>query len=56
MAPENKRWKDVYEFDVPVLHVEPAVQQSADSTKELRKLFHRFTEQEVEKAMDEIGS
>ncbi|KAL1996713.1 hypothetical protein VTN49DRAFT_7578 [Thermomyces lanuginosus] len=56
MAPENKRWKDVYEFDVPVLHVEPAVQQNADSTRELRKLFHRFTEQEVEKAMDEIKS
>lgn len=51
MAPENKQWKDVYDFDVPVLHV-----QSRKGETELsdpKKLFHRFTEQEVEQLVDE---
>ncbi|GAM41501.1 hypothetical protein TCE0_042r14667 [Talaromyces pinophilus] len=51
MVPENKEWKDVYEFDVPVLHVQPA---SSDEESKLRKLFHRFSEAEVEKVVDEV--
>lgn len=52
MMPENKAWKDVYEFDVPVLHVQPS---SADLA-EAKKLFHRFTEQEIETLVDEAQS
>lgn len=52
MAPGNQQWKDVYEFDVPVLHVET----QRGSGEEPRKLFHRFTEQEVEKLVDEAES
>jgi hypothetical protein len=59
MAPEHKAWKGVYEFDVPVLHVEKAPSR-ADASKETvsdaTKLFHRFTEQEVEQAMDGTGA
>ena len=57
MMPGNKVWKDVYEIDVPVLHVQAfRVRSSAtrgpETASELRKLFHRFTEQEVEKLVD----
>lgn len=47
MTPENKPWRDVYDFDVPVLHVQP------NPLSDPKKLFHRFTEQEVEKLVDE---
>ncbi|KAL4959598.1 glutaredoxin family protein [Aspergillus stella-maris] len=44
MGPGNKQWKDVYEFDVPVLHVQSGTGELSDP----KKLFHRWTEQEVE--------
>ncbi|KKK17057.1 hypothetical protein P175DRAFT_0491082 [Aspergillus ochraceoroseus IBT 24754] len=47
MVPNNKEWKDVYEFDVPVLHVQFA-KNAAGELSDPKKLFHRFTEQEVE--------
>ncbi|CRG84975.1 hypothetical protein PISL3812_02135 [Talaromyces islandicus] len=50
MVPEHKQWKDVYEFDVPVLHVQPLL---SDKESELRKLFHRFSEAEVEELVTE---
>jgi len=54
MAVGQKEWKDVYEFDVPVLHVErvfhtyskPNIVVQAD------KLMHRFTVDEVEQLVD----
>ncbi|KAI2787932.1 Glutaredoxin-like protein [Penicillium oxalicum] len=55
MDSRNKCWKDVYEFDVPVLHIQsikdglPQEAQLSDA----RKLFHRWTEQELEKVVDE---
>ncbi|KAK2738873.1 hypothetical protein FQN57_006888 [Myotisia sp. PD_48] len=55
MAPGNKAWKDLYEFDVPVLHVERGLSpkdHNAAPTKEVKRLFHRFTGDEVKKAMD----
>lgn len=51
MAPGNKQWRDVYDFDVPVLHVQCSKGQSELSDP--KKLFHRFTEQEVEELVDE---
>lgn len=53
MAPGNKMWKDVYEFDTPVLH---AQRTDPGDTAEPKKLFHRFSEQEVEKLADEVGN
>lgn len=55
MDAKNKQWKDVYEFDVPVLHAQ-SVKNGLPKEAELsdaRKLFHRWTEQEVEKLVDE---
>ncbi|ODM16910.1 hypothetical protein SI65_07875 [Aspergillus cristatus] len=51
MTPANKQWKDVYEFDVPVLHVQSVKDQQISDPK---KLFHRWTEQEVENLVDDV--
>lgn len=51
----NKEWRDVYDFDVPVLHVQSVkdgLPKEADLS-DTRKLFHRWTEQEVEQLVDE---
>ncbi|OQD74831.1 hypothetical protein PENDEC_c009G03097 [Penicillium decumbens] len=51
----NKKWKDVYDFDVPVLHVQSVndgLPKEADLS-DARKLFHRWTELEVEQLVDE---
>lgn len=53
--PENKKWKDVYDFDVPVLHVQSVKEgfPKEATLSDARKLFHRMTEQEVEQLVDE---
>lgn len=60
MIPGNKVWKDVYELDVPVLHVQTCALGSSATGEpmtalEPKKLFHRFTEQEVEKLVNSVG-
>lgn len=55
MEARNKQWKDVYEYDVPVLHIQSVkngLPREAD-VSDKRKLFHRWTEQEVEQLVDE---
>ncbi|KAJ5358135.1 hypothetical protein N7541_005293 [Penicillium brevicompactum] len=55
MAPGNEPWKEVYDFDVPVLHVQ-SVKDGLPKQAELsdaRKLFHRMTEAEVEQSVNE---
>lgn len=58
MSPGQERWKDVYDFDVPVLHVDKADEGVARATgptlDAAKKLMHRFTVQEVENAVDEV--
>lgn len=55
MTPANKAWRDVYDFDVPVLHVQAVRDQAGDAgLSDPKKLFHRFTEQEVEKLVYEV--
>lgn len=51
MTPANKPWRDVYDFDVPVLHVQ--YNKGQTELSDPKKLFHRFTEQEVENLVDE---
>lgn len=50
MADGQKQWRDVYDFDVPVLHVEK--DRALDTTPAMvspsQKLMHRFTVAEVE--------
>lgn len=56
MDPGQQKWRDVYEFDVPVLHVDKnAVTSEKDTLDAARKLMHRFTVEEIERAMDEVG-
>lgn len=51
--PENKQWKDVYDYDVPVLHVQSVQGREKTDLSDPKKLFHRWTEQEVENLVDE---
>ncbi|KAL3420910.1 glutaredoxin-like domain-containing protein [Phlyctema vagabunda] len=54
MTPEGKIWRDLYEFDTPVIHVaksekgEELVQNAAKALK----LMHRFTADDVKAKMD----
>ncbi|KAJ5279746.1 hypothetical protein N7478_005118 [Penicillium angulare] len=55
MDPVNVSWKEVYDYDVPVLHVQSVnngLPKEADLS-DARKLFHRWTEQEVEQLVNE---
>ncbi|OJD38782.1 glutaredoxin domain-containing protein [Diplodia corticola] len=54
MAPGQQKWKDVYEFDTPVIHVEkmPA-NDGQETTTAAPKLMHRFKEEQVEALMEE---
>lgn len=59
MGPGQQKWKDVYEFDVPVLHVDKISTVTDEPALDAaKKLMHRFTVEEVEKAMNEadLGS
>ncbi|KAK3945341.1 hypothetical protein QBC46DRAFT_336656 [Diplogelasinospora grovesii] len=54
IKPEAKGWRDLYEFDVPVIHISKAEQPAEDpklSSKAV-KLMHRFTPEEVKAKMD----
>ena len=55
MEAGQQKWKDVYEFDVPVLHVD-RIASVADNPglDAARKLMHRFTVEEVERAVNEV--
>ena len=55
MADGQTQWKDMYEFDAPVLHVQPITKGSTESdlVSGAQKLWHRFSVQEVEDAIHE---
>ena len=55
MAEGQKQWRDCYEFDVPVLHVERVMHtySKPNIVTEAKKLMHRFTVEDVEKLVDE---
>ncbi|KAF2745215.1 glutaredoxin 2 [Sporormia fimetaria CBS 119925] len=52
MAPGQEKWKAVYEFDTPVIHVERAT--STETSTSARKLMHRFKEDEVAKLITDV--
>lgn len=58
-APGQETWKSVYDYDVPVLHIDKATQArddgEVDSLDAAKKLMHRFTVEEVEAAVDEVA-
>ncbi|THX55286.1 hypothetical protein D6D06_05008 [Aureobasidium pullulans] len=54
MDHSDQKWKNMYEFDTPVIHIDKAKEASQfGTTHEAKKLMHRFKEHEVEKLMDE---
>lgn len=55
MTEENKKWYNMYAFDVPVLHVERVqhTYSKPNIVTEAKKLWHRFSVEEVEKLIDE---
>jgi len=55
MATGQHQWKNIYEFDTPVIHVQRIFHTYAkpNIVTEARKLMHRFTEEEVEALVDE---
>lgn len=55
MADGQQQWRDLYEFDTPVLHVQRVdyTYVKKDIVSEAKKLMHRFTDREVEDLIDE---
>lgn len=55
MAQGQEHWKDMYEFDTPVLHVQRVTHtySKPDIVSEARKLMHRFTSEQIEILVDE---
>ncbi|KAG7292417.1 hypothetical protein NEMBOFW57_002452 [Staphylotrichum longicolle] len=56
IKPESKGWRDLYEFDVPVIHISKAQSPEEDpklSSKAVR-LMHRLKVDEVMAKMDAV--
>lgn len=55
MDKANKEWQDCYAFDVPVLHVSRVFHtySKPDIVSQEKKLFHRFSVEEVEELIDD---
>ncbi|KAL1840647.1 hypothetical protein VTJ49DRAFT_255 [Mycothermus thermophilus] len=55
VKPENKGWRDLYDFDVPVIHVSKVTAPAEDPklSSKAAKLMHRFTVEEVLAKMDD---
>ncbi|TKA39988.1 hypothetical protein B0A55_13093, partial [Friedmanniomyces simplex] len=59
MATGNREWKDLYEFDTPVVHIDRATELEGKrvlegTTAQAKKLMHRFTEAQMQAAMDKV--
>ena len=55
MHEDNKKWFNAYCFDVPVLHINQVMQNpsKSDTVDKEKKLWHRFSEEEIERSIDE---
>lgn len=55
MAPGQQQWKNLYEFETPVLHVERVFHtySKPNVVSDVKKLWHRFSVEEIEKLIDE---
>lgn len=56
VKPEAKAWRDLYEFDVPVIHISKAQGSPEDPSLsgKASKLMHRFTPEDVQAKMDTV--
>jgi hypothetical protein len=55
MATGQKQWKQLYQYDTPVLHVERVFHtySKPNIVTEAKKLWHRFSVEDIEKLVDE---
>ncbi|KEF53309.1 uncharacterized protein A1O9_10757 [Exophiala aquamarina CBS 119918] len=54
-GPGQQNWRDVYDFDVPVLHIDGALEQGQTTGLDAaKKLMHRFTVDEIEAAVAQV--
>lgn len=55
---KGSKWRDLYDFDVPVIHISKSTSPSEDVTTASKavKLMHRFTPEQVQAKMDEVES
>ncbi|OBT41666.1 hypothetical protein VE00_07637 [Pseudogymnoascus sp. WSF 3629] len=55
MKPDQTVWRNLYEFDTPVIHVTNASSPEEDPelSGKAKKLMHRFTAEEVQKKMND---
>lgn len=56
MDSNQKKWKDLYEYDTPVVHIQRVFHRHSnpDIATDPRTLMHRFTENQVELLIDEV--
>ncbi|KAH7414245.1 hypothetical protein DE146DRAFT_24800 [Phaeosphaeria sp. MPI-PUGE-AT-0046c] len=50
MEAGQEKWKSLYEFDTPVIHIDKA--NAPETTPSSLKLMHRFKEEQVMQMMD----
>ncbi|KFY97606.1 hypothetical protein V500_01984 [Pseudogymnoascus sp. VKM F-4518 (FW-2643)] len=55
MKPDQTVWRNLYEFDTPVIHVSNASSPEEDPelSGKAKKLMHRFSAEEVQKKMND---
>jgi hypothetical protein len=55
MSAGQKHWKQLYQYDTPVLHVERMFHtySKPNIVTEAKKLRHRFSVEDIEKLVDE---
>ena len=55
MAPGQKQWKQLYQYETPVLHIERVFHtySKPNIVAEAKKLWHRFFAEDIEKLVDE---
>ena len=55
MAPGQKQWKQLYQYETPVLHIERVFHTNSkpNIVTEAKKLWHRFSAEDIEKLVDE---
>ncbi|KAG5992904.1 hypothetical protein E4U54_003518 [Claviceps lovelessii] len=52
--PESNAWRELYDFDIPVIHISKssAGQEQVSSAPKAVKLMHRFTSDQVQAKMN----
>jgi len=56
MNPGEKKWRDLYEFDTPVIHVNLSSfgEEQPELSAKAKKLMHRFNFDQVNEKMDVV--